>query len=271
LLVLTEPTAFAFLILSLCWLLLTPVSGVVIKIKAALILLAVASAVMLPWTIRNYVVHGKLMLVKSSLGYQLWSGNNPAATGTLRLWVPPTAASKVDGSGLAPLADGEKRLWEEKQEMPLIDTEMPSDLKTTLQTMPEVRADETLFRAAIKYIMENPRRFLELLAIKAYYFWWFDPTNPLTNTLIYRLPWMIVLPLGVVGMFLSRRMWRDVSIFYLLIIAFTLPYIVTVVEARFRMPIEPFMILFAAYAVVRSCRLLGLSLGIVAGCNIKMG
>ncbi|MBC8165260.1 MAG: glycosyltransferase family 39 protein, partial [Bryobacteraceae bacterium] len=38
--------------------------------------------VLTPWTVRNWNVHGRLLLVKNSFGKELWMGNNPHATGT---------------------------------------------------------------------------------------------------------------------------------------------------------------------------------------------
>jgi len=35
-----------------------------------------------PWTIRNYKVQGRLILVKSGMAKEFWMGNNPHATGT---------------------------------------------------------------------------------------------------------------------------------------------------------------------------------------------
>ena len=53
--------------------------------KAALNLMAGAISMLLcltPWTIRNYKVHGRIILLKSGMPKELWMGNNPNATGT---------------------------------------------------------------------------------------------------------------------------------------------------------------------------------------------
>lgn len=253
LLTLTEPVTLAFVVLAFGWFLFVSTAAIGVKIKIVLSIAAVGFAIILPWTVRNYVVHGKLILVKSTFGYQLWSGNNPDATGTLRLQIPSNGDPGVHDSSRGIPADSETRLWKEKQRMPLIASKMPVALRSTLETLPEVRADGVLFDIAIKYILQNRRRFLELTVARIYYFWWFDPTNPLARSFIYRLPWIIVFPLSVAGMFLSQRQWKDLSLVYFLVIALTLPYIITVIEARFRMPIEPFVMVFAAYTVVTFC------------------
>lgn len=38
--------------------------------------------VLLPWTVRNYAVHGRFVPIRDSFGKEFWMGNNPHATGT---------------------------------------------------------------------------------------------------------------------------------------------------------------------------------------------
>jgi hypothetical protein len=49
---------------------------------AVLVAGLVTLALLVPWTIRNYAVHGRLFPVKNGFGKELWMGNNPHATGT---------------------------------------------------------------------------------------------------------------------------------------------------------------------------------------------
>ena len=46
---------------------------------------ALAIVIILPWTVRNRVVHGEWIPVKSTFWVNVWKGNNPNATGTDRL------------------------------------------------------------------------------------------------------------------------------------------------------------------------------------------
>ena len=41
-----------------------------------------AMAVLTPWTVRNWQVHGRLVPIRDSFGKEFWMGNNPHATGT---------------------------------------------------------------------------------------------------------------------------------------------------------------------------------------------
>jgi hypothetical protein len=54
---------------------------------AAALLLAL---VMLPWTIRNFMVFGKIIPVRSNFGLQLFLGNNPEVVDNWTFWLHPT-------------------------------------------------------------------------------------------------------------------------------------------------------------------------------------
>ena len=44
---------------------------------------------MVPWTIRNYRVFGKFIVLRSNFGLELWLGNNPAVPDTWSPWLHP--------------------------------------------------------------------------------------------------------------------------------------------------------------------------------------
>ena len=46
-----------------------------------LLLILSAAAVISPWTLRNYRVHGEWILISSNGGINFWIGNNEQATG----------------------------------------------------------------------------------------------------------------------------------------------------------------------------------------------
>ena len=64
------------------------------------ITLSVILIVLLPWTIRNAMVHHRLMLVKSTFWYSFWQGNNPNSWGTDKIL---TGDSGGRGRGFAAL------------------------------------------------------------------------------------------------------------------------------------------------------------------------
>jgi 4-amino-4-deoxy-L-arabinose transferase-like glycosyltransferase len=44
---------------------------------------------LVPWTVRNYRVFGKFIVLRSNFGLELWLGNSPTVTGTMSLWAHP--------------------------------------------------------------------------------------------------------------------------------------------------------------------------------------
>jgi len=44
---------------------------------------------LVPWTIRNYRVFGKVIVLRSNFGLELWLGNNPEVTDTMSQWAHP--------------------------------------------------------------------------------------------------------------------------------------------------------------------------------------
>jgi hypothetical protein len=45
---------------------------------------------MVPWTVRNYRVFGKFIVLRSNFGLELWLGNSPYVTGTMAQWQHPS-------------------------------------------------------------------------------------------------------------------------------------------------------------------------------------
>jgi hypothetical protein len=57
--------------------------------KRAALTLLVFSIGLVPWTIRNYRVFGKFIVLRSNFGLELWLGNNPEVTDTVSQWTHP--------------------------------------------------------------------------------------------------------------------------------------------------------------------------------------
>src|SRR4029077_4624414 len=45
---------------------------------------------LIPWTVRNYRAFGKVIVLRSNFGLELWLGNNPNVTDTMATWQHPT-------------------------------------------------------------------------------------------------------------------------------------------------------------------------------------
>jgi hypothetical protein len=57
--------------------------------KFAAATLLVFAIGLVPWTVRNYLVFGKVIVLRSNFGLELWLGNNPAVPDTISAWLHP--------------------------------------------------------------------------------------------------------------------------------------------------------------------------------------
>jgi 4-amino-4-deoxy-L-arabinose transferase-like glycosyltransferase len=119
------------------------------RLTPLLIAGAVTMLVLVPWTVRNYDVHGRLMLVKDGFGKELWMGNNPHATGTA--YVAGGAREVTDV--FPPPA------WQHRAQQP------------------EVVTMDGLQNEALDFIQAHPGAFIQRTAKKVAWFWTLTPAK----------------------------------------------------------------------------------------------
>ena len=69
----------------------------------------------------------------------------------------------------------------------------------------------------------------------------------------YKVSYGLLLLAGMSGLVLTRARWQELFPYYLLFGSLTLVYSVFFIHTRYRMLLEPFLMLFAAYSL---CHLL---------------
>ena len=199
---------------------------------------ATACAVVAPWTIRNYIVFERFILVKSQAGFILWVGNHEGATGTQTLLGP----------------DG--------QPMNASHRKSP-ELLAHLYELGEPEAYDELGRMARAYMVANPGETAGRSLRKAAYFWWFptwltdphDAEHPITGQFRhpYKYPWAVVLALALTGLASRRREWRRWALLAAPLLCYTLLYAMTNVGSnpRYRIPVEPVVMAFSGAGLAR--------------------
>jgi hypothetical protein len=156
--------------------------------KASFIAVLTLFTCLLPWLLRNQLKFGKPML-SANAGVNFYRGNNAGEIGE---WpVLPEAREK------------ELRLAPEKYEQ---------------------QTDSLAMASALKWISENPAEYLRRLPEKFLRFWWLDWPDPRTRHLLYFLPWVFCLPLGIAGLWLKNFTGRP----QLLMLFFTYTFIILV-------------------------------------------
>ncbi len=186
---------------------------------------AVYLALMAPWWAHNYAKYDTFVRLSLADGDVLYRGNNPLNT---------------SGGGVG----GEEA------------RDVDFDLSRFAGYRDPVARNAAMRRAALEFIRDNPGRFLELAAVKFARLW-----RPWPYARDYQAPWIIaasvlsyVPVMGLALYFLAvegwRRFWR-LSPILGYVAYLTLVHMATIGSVRYRVPMEPFVILFAGAGAAR--------------------
>ncbi len=207
---------------------------------------ASAALCVAPWVVRNALVHGEVVPIKSSFGYAFWQGNCALSEGTDK--VVRASVERKLGRRSGSLRDLNATLWEARHEAGYLD-----DIALTradyreLGAVSEPERSRRLFRRALADLRDEPGRYARLCLRRLRYFVFFDETNPKTRSAIYRGGHLALTALAALGWLLAtpevRRRLGPTALTAAMIAAF---HVLTIVSARFHLPIEPLMALWAA-------------------------
>lgn len=175
----------------------------------------------LPVTIRNYYAdeQHQVTLTSGNGGRMLWLSNNPAANG----------AGGFSGQ---------------------VSEEVHQRIRT---------GQTTYTREVVQYIVNDPANFARLLWKKFVLFWrGYEIANLLpyylirANSRLLQLPWLnfvLIAPLGIVGMALAIKHWRASFILSSYILVQMATTLIFHALARYRIPVVPVLSIFAAYTL----------------------
>jgi hypothetical protein len=186
-----------------------------VKIRDVALAGGIAAALILPWTVRNYLAYDRFLLLNSQVGQTLWNANHP------------DLGVQFIGDAMFPI---------------------PEDLRGAN----EVDLNNELLRRAIENVAAEPGRFVRLsLSRTANFFrFWPIPSSSLFNNLARTVSFTICLPFMVAGLVISLREWRRWLLLYLFIAAYTFIHIISWTQIRYRMAVDVVLVPFAALAVV---------------------
>lgn len=213
----------------------------------------VAALAVAPWIVRNYRVHGEFVAVKSSFGYAFWQGNNALSRGTDKVVRPSVEPILAAADATDSPREVNAALWAARHEAGYID-----DIALTradyrqLSAVNEPERSRLLMRRALADLRAEPGRYGRLCLARLRAFVLFDETNPKTRNLIYRAGHLGLTALAVLGLALAprglRRRLGPTVLTVGLIGAF---HVLTIVSARFHIPIEPLLALWAGAGLGR--------------------
>jgi tetratricopeptide (TPR) repeat protein len=203
-------------------------------------------AVVLPVTARNLVVGDDLVLISAQGGANFYIGNGPGATGVFR--VPSVfPATRADD----PV---QQRLAYER----VAEAETGEDLAPS-------EVSRYWWDRAWSHMASHPARAVRLLGLKlALFFNEFEPGNSRDYPSSREFSWILKLPLPTLALVAPLALlgmalvWRTrsarVFVLYAMVITYVASLMIFFVLAHYRMPVVPFLVLFAAHAVVRIAR-----------------
>lgn len=183
-----------------------------------------------PWTLRNYLVFGRLIPISTNGGVNFYIGNNPAADGGFNWRIP----------------DG---------------TEWPDNMKNASQqewNSSEIQILNEGLKQGVDYIRNNPLRVLRLYSNK-FFFLWRPPYYEINIStsmpvFIFRILWLLTyliligfaIPGMIVTIVLARWHWLLLHFWVLHVTAI---HMLTYGGTRYRLPAIPILILFSVFVI----------------------
>jgi len=212
------------------------------RLKLALVgaIWITSAVVILPWTIRNYIAFGRLIPISSTFGMHLWVGSNAHANGGVYHEDGRSVAEHAPPELLAELTDKAGR---------------PNKLSHEVS--------DVFMKHAAAWIRANPGRFVILRFRSLFYTffnqnYWMDPAKPV---FIYNplLKWLTVAMMAcfLAGLFAAWPYNAGKWLPLLLVAGYAMLYALfhSDIDNRFRLPLDPYLLMFAATAPVALARL----------------
>jgi hypothetical protein len=172
--------------------------------------------VITPWTLRNHQLFGRWIPVSLQSGMALYEGNNP-----------------FTGTALDQLEAGARGWYDDPRWSEPLAGLAPADADRRARTL------------AVAYMMDHPAQVLSYSWRKLMIFW------RAYNHPLHAVSWYPVLLLSLIGLAWTLNRWRELLSVHLLIWSTMLTAMAFTSMPRFRAPVEPFLLMFAAAAIVR--------------------
>jgi 4-amino-4-deoxy-L-arabinose transferase-like glycosyltransferase len=201
-----------------------PGKGLVARSLASL---AMVVLLILPFTVFNYTRFQRFVLLNTNSGYAFFWANHP-----------------IHGSKFIPLFT---------EEMPSYQELIPEEL----HGLDEAALDQALLKLGFGYVLSDPKRYLllSLSRIPEHFIFWPLATSPLLSNLTRVGSLGVALPFSLAGLALwandlRRKRLRDLesgALLILFLIVYSGLHILTWAGIRYRLPVDPVLVLFATY------------------------
>ena len=199
----------------------------------------VVAAMLAPWIWRNYRVFGRLTLPNTNAGFTFFWSNHP-----------------IQGTCFESVLSPERGV--SYQEL------IPPELRH----LNEAQLDRALLRRGLGFVREDPARYLllSLSRIPVFFLFWPTAESSLLSNAARVLSFGLFLPFMAYGLVLDAvrawRRWRGEGssasltlstsprfLYGLFILVYTAIHLASWANVRYRLPVDAFLMLFAAYGI----------------------
>lgn len=188
-----------------------------------------------PWLIRNTELVGQPIIATHG-GYGLWQGNNEYTWQFLSKDISLDVIHRLD-------------------DPPEVCQDYSPHAVHYKSPQQSLEAYYAYRNAAIEYIKQHPKQFISLMGLKFIKFWsWiYNPVRESYRTLnlkirsiAYTISYLPILIFGLIGVVLTINKWRKFFLFFSLVISYTIAHMIVMGYTRVRLPLDPFLMIFAA-------------------------
>lgn len=196
-------------------------------IKGLAMAILILIVMIIPWSVRNYRAFGTFVLLNTNAGFAFYWGNHP-----------------VHGTKFIPLLS-----------QPYQDLIPPK-----LLALNEGMLDRALLQEGIKIVLNNPVRYalLSLSRVEEYFKFWPTRDSGLISNLSRVGSFGILLPFMLYGLWISFSKLQkpdypdqrsNLLVIYLFLMVYSGIHFLTWTLIRYRLPVDAFLILFAALGI----------------------
>jgi 4-amino-4-deoxy-L-arabinose transferase-like glycosyltransferase len=212
--VLTRPVLFLFFVLIVPALFLAKERSIHF-FKQLLLFIFIFFLPISVWSLRNYALFHRPILFSTHVGRSLYASWNPYQGKIYGVW----AYDEFDKSILTSTSD-------------------------------EVEQNKIFLHAALDSIKRNPSKIPRLLLLKVLYFWSIFDWEIIGYS-VFNISYFFILPFSIFGMVQARVYFSKNWPVYLLIFYTLMMTLAFYGSPRFRIPVEPFLIMFAGFNLDR--------------------
>lgn len=222
------------------------------RLARAGVLLVCALLILGPWSVRNRMVHGRWVPVKSTFWVNVWKANNDHASGTDRPVMSPELRRALDS---VPLDERDDLARGDLDSVRQYDLLTPQQ-KRELRGQPEAVREDIFRRYATTWIREHPQRYFELCGIRLFKTLWIEWDNPKAYNRVYIAARTTLAVLSLAGLFIAVAMGWRLGYAMVVLGLSLLTYTLTITAARFALPFEPLQLTLMALVLVSLASLL---------------